>query len=1251
MTTIDGTSIRWLADTGAVISVMDEVIFEKLASADNRRRKPFVKMKDKYVELKGVTGHTFAVRGTYCLPIETQGKLCAHPVCIVKNLPSKAILGVDFLDAVQANIDFETRRIDIRGRQSELKLKREVILTPHTKMAVPVCLVNPIQGQQIPHLGLTSATSDSAVSIIEGLHLAVDGNTLLAVENTSDVEQRIPRGSIIAKWERCTSNVIAELKPVLKQNLSVHLVTKQKQIPLSETKRDLIQNTTKIKVQGSERKELLDLLMQYHDVISDDSSDIGGTDVISHKINLKNQQPVHCKQFRIPWSHREAIEKHVDNLLDKGCIEPSRSAFNAPLFCVQKPHDGGLRVVQDFRALNEASYEDKYIIREVKDCTDQIGLRKSKIFSTLDLTSGFWQQNLEKQSREYTAFTVPGRGRFQWTRTPMGLHGAPSSFARLMDFVMSNLDGVITYIDDLLVHSSTFDQHLFDLESALKRLRLYNLKLNLRKCEFGTDHVAYLGFTLTSEGVKPGEEKLLAVKNFPEPNSITKIREFTGLANYFRHMIKDYALIAGHLTTLLSKDNSWKGGTLPPKAKEAFNQLKKALCEAPVLLYPRGDRPFSLLTDAATGDQLRPGGLGAVLMQKDDKGVDRVVSYASRSLKKAEKNYSAFLLELAAAAWGIEHFRVYLAGRKFILYTDHKPLEKLSTRHKSTLNRLQDAMNEFQFIVKHKAGKENVIADALSRNPVDINVVDVESDVLPQCFTLKEFIKEQEKDDFVSSLKHELHDSRSSSLARNCFVNEQGVLCYILRRSHFKDRSVFVTPAIFRNIILQAAHSTRFSGHGGIFRTLTRILTQFWWPSLTADVEAFIKACEICQKSKNPPKFVQSHAPLQPLPIPSAPNIRVHLDLFGELKTSSKGKKFILVITDAFSKYTVLAAIENKSADTVAEAFYEKYLCIFGAPEQICSDRGKEFCNQILDKICKKWKIKRLKTSAMHPATNSSAESFNRTIIKYLTAMLEDTETLEWEGFLPALSFCYNTQIHKATLQTPFFLTYLREPNVPYFDFNQKDYSSDFASDAFFQLKYAYAMTRKHLESQADNMIRNSEATAKTKHFNIGDMVLVYFPSKTTPNSNAKFISSWTGPWKVLEILGKTTYLLQPVDHIHKHNSVVHVDRIKSFVPKDSLKQGRSPTDFNSSPSVIPSADDDKPALSVNSDLTYAQVCARSGSSTSVQPSNGASSPVRGSTSSSEAPPTPVLTRLQARQKSATVPEYPYVAPKPLEYK
>jgi hypothetical protein len=335
---------------------------------------------------------------------------------------------------------------------------------------------------------------------------------------------------------------------------------------------------------------------------------------------------------------------------------------------------------------------------------------------TIDLTSGFWQMEMAADSREYTAFTVGKGTRYQWKVALMGLQGSPASFARLMDFLMRGLTGVLTYIDDVLVHTGCHKEMLQQLEGTLLRLRQFDLKMNVAKSIFGTSEVQYLGYTLRPEGVSPSKDKLGALRAFPPPTSPKQIREFVGICNYFRFLVPSFSRQAAPLLKLTRATAKWKEGPLPPEALTAFQDLKKALISKPIVGHPARDKRFILHTDGALGNAANAGGLGAVLMQEGDDGNDRVIAYASRQLKGYKKNYSAFLLEMQADVFGIEHFDVYLRAKQFTLFTDHKPMEKLGTVHKRTLNRLQVLMTEYDFTMQYWRGCDNAVADFLSRN-------------------------------------------------------------------------------------------------------------------------------------------------------------------------------------------------------------------------------------------------------------------------------------------------------------------------------------------------------------------------------------------------------------------------------------------------------------------------------------------------------------------------------------------------------
>ncbi len=444
-----------------------------------------------------------------------------------------------------------------------------------------------------------------------------------------------------------------------------------------------------------------------------------------------------------------------------------------------------------------------------------------------------------------------------------------------------------------------------------------------------------------------------------------------------------------------------------------------------MLAYPRADRQYALITDASFGDEHTAGGLGAILTQIDNQGKFYVIAYASRKLQKHEKNYTPFLLEMQAAIFGMETFEVHLKGRQFKLFTDHKPLEKLGKVHTKTLNRLQQMMNLFSFEIIYKKGDE-MPADFLSRNAVDAISSDLHS-----------FAQEQNKDEILRHIRlyllnRVLPDNNKIAqlvykMAHDCFVLN-GVVWKRLG-SNLQHRSVLMVPQHLIKSILAKAHGHLLSGHFGVSKTKHRILQSYYWPNMDKDIIEHLKTCDKCQVTKT---SKVSPELLSPLSQCTEPNQRIHADLFGPLKTTSGDKKFILCLTDAFTKYVELVTIPNKEAFTVATAILNRWICRFALPLEIVTDQGKEFTNLMAQQLFKALHIKHSTTSSYHPQCNSQAEVCNKTIAKYLAAFV-DSSTLDWEPYVPALMFAYNASFHRSIQATPFSLTYGLEARLPTF--------------------------------------------------------------------------------------------------------------------------------------------------------------------------------------------------------------------------
>ena len=536
-----------------------------------------------------------------------------------------------------------------------------------------------------------------------------------------------------------------------------------------------------------------------------------------------------------------------------------------------------------------------------------------------------------------------------------------------------------------------------------------------------------------------------------------------------------------------------------------------------------------------------------------------MIAYASRALKPFEKNYSAYLLELSAAVWAIDYWHVYLTGRKFTLYTDHQPLTHLSSIHKRTLNRLQLQLLEHDMSIQYKAGEDNVVADALSRNAIEAvtvsnNAIEVLND---ESGSLKEA---QEKDAFCRDVVQYLKNSvlpagpdgyvkKILRVAPKCSITIDGILTFYHERDNMRPVNAVVLPERLHHMVVEAAHNSWHGGHGGEDRTKSRVFLRYYWPGVHSYVANYVKACPNCQmaKGKKPPP-----SPLQSLPICLGRNERVHIDLFGPMKTkSASGNIYVMVITDAFSKWTELVAIPDKTAETVAQAFMHRWVCKFSVPLLIVTDNGREFANQVLTDLCGLLGITHNKTSAYHPQSNSSAESFNRSMKKYLRAMLDNSQTLEWEAQLPALQLSYNCHVHRSTLESPFWLTYLMDPRLPYFSLEETRpiYKDDFVTAAFEDFSQSHKLVHKNQDDARKVREQFYNIKAKERQFDVGDRVMFFHNAIPAKGVNAKFYKNWQGPYYVVKKISPLNYIIQK--NPNSKTKLVNVEKLKHLKDED----------------------------------------------------------------------------------------------------
>lgn len=485
------------------------------------------------------------------------------------------------------------------------------------------------------------------------------------------------------------------------------MTTKKRQV-------QLIEKFNFSELNKEEKEAISELVCEFADVFYLEGDMVATNKTFEHEIKLKDaSRPIKLKQFRIPFALRTEMERNINEMKENDLIEESNSPWNLPTFLVPKKldKDGNrkYRIVTDMRKLNDLIVQDVFPIPIIDEVLGKLG--NAKYFSVLDLWKGFYQVGLSKNSRPYTSFSANGK-KWQYKRLPMGLKNAPAWFFPMMTKVLGNLidDSCMMYLDDIISFANDLKGMIESLRRVLTKLREANMKLQPEKCDFLRKEVLFLGHKVTQDGIFPDNSKFDAIKNFRTPTNKKQVRSFLGLTGFYRKFIQDYGKIAAPLHKLTSPiiEMKWEN-----KHEEAFNKLKNLLISPPILIHPDFNEEFILTTDASGS------GIGGVLSQIRN-GKEKPLGYCSRALRPREAIFAkenATETELLAICWAIKYFRPYLYGKPFTVFTDNKALVHLDKMNNANprIMKYKLELEEFDFKVKHKTGKSNANADALSR--------------------------------------------------------------------------------------------------------------------------------------------------------------------------------------------------------------------------------------------------------------------------------------------------------------------------------------------------------------------------------------------------------------------------------------------------------------------------------------------------------------------------------------------------------
>ncbi|GFV85105.1 retrovirus-related Pol polyprotein from transposon 297 [Trichonephila clavipes] len=688
-----------------------------------------------------------------------------------------------------------------------------------------------------------------------------NGKSDVWVTNLQFRNQIIPRGMCIGQAEPLNEGHLCVISD------TTGCLDDQQETSESQMNRSLMMSP---ELSDEQRNKLSELLRKFSGLFTKTDKSTAAKTNVKHRIFTGDHAPINQRAYRVSPTERRIIHEEVQKMLDEGIVQPSESPWSSPVVLVRKK-DGSWRFCVDYRKLKSVTKKDVYPMPRIDDTLDC--LKGAKFFSSMDLRSGYWQIEIDEADREKAAFITP-EGLYEFKVMPFGLCNAPATFERMMDNLLRNFKWTmcLCYLDDIIVFSETFEDHLIRLRLVLKCLQEAGLKLNSKKCLFAAQEVKILGHHVSSNGVRPDPDKIKAVRNFPTPKNIHDIRSFLGLCSYFRRFIKGFCYLAEPLQSLLKSGVEFHWG---PEEVEAFNSLKKALTSDPVLRMYDERASTEIHTDASGY------GIGAVLVQIQN-NVEKVIAYASRTLTKAEKNYSTTERECLAIVWATNKFRPYIFGKHFTVVTDHHSLCWLMNLKDPSgrLARWALRLQEHDFDVKYKTGKKHSDADALSRNPVE------EETETPDKFlavtTNMNLALEQKKDQDLAKLKLLSNSSKNEEFR---FID--GILC---RKNFDPDGKLWlpVIPKHLRADILRHFHDAPTAGHLGFAKTYDRIRKRFYWPGMYRNVVRYVMHCRECQRRKSVPQRPPGR--LVPIPPAIAPFHRIGIDLLGRFPKSAHGK-------------------------------------------------------------------------------------------------------------------------------------------------------------------------------------------------------------------------------------------------------------------------------------------------------------------------------------------------------------------------
>lgn len=1153
---INNRPMRVLIDTGSTYSFIRSSVLGLIRHSPIQTQTVNVFMADGFTP--------FPVVGEVSLKFRIKHIHTIGRVFVVKDLCCDCLVGMDWIRNHSATLDIHQQQFTVRqgDRHATIHLETDLESIPFLVRLIHKTIIPPYQ--QVIVQAQVPISSSRNVLFTPRPHLEYNipielpsailhihqYSTYLTISNPTSRPRYLAKNTRLGYVTQLgTSSKLASITRSMRPLPSSHI---DRQTAPPESITSIIDDLTKhFPGSNADQTKLRCILLRYSTIFDTFTPRIADTTSV-HTIRTGDAHPQNSRAYPQNAEQRVATDQIIENMLRSKQIRPSISPWSSPMLLARKK-DGSFRFVVDYRKLNAVTTKDAYPMPTIEETLQRLG--GHQFFTKLDLASGYFQIPIREEDKPKTAFTT-GRALYEFNVLPQGLKNASASFQRIMNtlLVTKRESFCIVYMDDILIFSRTFDDHLQHVDDIMAVLHKHGFTLSPSKCSIAQSSIDYLGHTVSGNGITPLNDNIAPILSMPEPRTLKEANLFIGGLGFYRRFIRDFAKLAAPIHAVANKSKERRGEfQWGDKQRLAFQSLKQALTSRPLFLhFPEPILPLILSTDASNNR------IGAVLKQRTTDNKLHVISYFSQMLSDTQQRYSTIEKEALAIHTALEKLRPYVINHDVIIETDHCPLCNFHRR--PTRNRRIDFWSidlaDYNILeIKYKKGSCNCDADLMTRYPIlaSIGVItramakksNLSTDSLQSSSSqttsptrtpvspidLSRIRDEQQQDRIIQE--------RINKLDKHSLVQD-GIL-FRLRKN--KSKVPFLPASLIKEV-LHIFHDHISAAHFGKNRTYTNIANRCYWPNMQKDIAQYVRSCELCARHN----ILRTKPPghLQPIPPPQGIFDLVGVDFWGPTsEPTANGNKYVLVLTDYLSKFVIARATPLNNAQTVAE-FIVDTASIFGVPKQLLTDQGTHFNNELINSVTDLLGCRHTLSTAYHPQTNGQVERWNATMRPQLNK-LATQHSNDWDKFLSAVVAAYNNGEHATTGIAPFELMFGRTPSLP-FDPTKPMVQFSKPIDYLMHIRLfrnvLIQSARDHARVQQRRMQQRYNHHRSDPRYHLNDLVLV----RTPPPQRNKAAELYQGPYRIIEIINTSTYVVEQVHSGQQRQ--VHISMLKPLLER-----------------------------------------------------------------------------------------------------